>query len=212
MSSFSGETPKRTWASISSSPLFIKVALSTEILAPIDQLGWRIACSGVTAAMRSADQVRNGPPEAVKVIFSIAWLWAKSSNWNAALCSESTGISTPRESAAARRKTSPAATTHSLLASATIAPRFAASSVGAKPAAPTIALTTISEGRCAASITASVPASTSTPVPVSSSASSRFRDASPITATLGRNSRACAARSATFFCAVNACSGNACGP
>ena len=35
-------------ASISSSPLFISVAESTEILAPIDQLGCATACSGVT--------------------------------------------------------------------------------------------------------------------------------------------------------------------
>ena len=55
-------SPNRTCASMSSSPLFIKVALSTEIFAPIDQFGWRTACSGVTAAIRSAGQVRNGPP------------------------------------------------------------------------------------------------------------------------------------------------------
>ncbi len=44
---------------------------------PSTSSGWRTACSGVTAAMRSAGQVRNGPPEAVSVIFSIAWTLRK---------------------------------------------------------------------------------------------------------------------------------------
>ena len=44
----SGVTPKRCMASINSSPLFIIVAESTEIFAPILQLGCFTACSGVT--------------------------------------------------------------------------------------------------------------------------------------------------------------------
>ena len=35
-------------ASITSSPLFIMVAESTEILRPITQFGWAQACAGVT--------------------------------------------------------------------------------------------------------------------------------------------------------------------
>ncbi len=45
--------PKRYEASIISRPLFIIVAESTEILAPMLQLGWATACSGVAAAMAS---------------------------------------------------------------------------------------------------------------------------------------------------------------
>ena len=63
---------KRWWASISSRPLFIIVALSTLILAPIDQFGWRTASAGVTPAIRSRLAVRNGPPEAVSRRRSIA--------------------------------------------------------------------------------------------------------------------------------------------
>ena len=49
------------------------VALSTEILAPIDQIGCFTAISGVAARhRRRASAVRNGPPEAVSTIFSIS--------------------------------------------------------------------------------------------------------------------------------------------
>ena len=42
---------------------------STEILAPIDQLGWATACAGRGArASRSSGQSRNGPPLAVRMI------------------------------------------------------------------------------------------------------------------------------------------------
>ena len=59
-------------ASISSSPLFISVALSTEILAPMAQFGWRTASAGVAAAMRSSVQSRNGPPLAVRMMRATA--------------------------------------------------------------------------------------------------------------------------------------------
>ena len=48
------------------------VALSMLILAPIDQVGWRSARSGVATAISSMLAVRNGPPEAVSTIFSTA--------------------------------------------------------------------------------------------------------------------------------------------
>ena len=38
------------------------------ILAPIDQIGWRSAASGVAAAISSSVALRNGPPEAVSTI------------------------------------------------------------------------------------------------------------------------------------------------
>ena len=69
-SSRSARRPKRWCASISSSPLFIRLAESMLIFDPIDQTGWAAACAGVAAAIRSRVQVRNGPPEAVSVIES----------------------------------------------------------------------------------------------------------------------------------------------
>ena len=54
-----------TLASISSRPLFIRVAESTEILRPMFQRGCAQACAGVALATASAVQLRNGPPEAV---------------------------------------------------------------------------------------------------------------------------------------------------
>ena len=59
----------------------------------------------------------------------------------------------------------PAQTRHSLLASATVAPRSTAASVGFSPAAPVIAAITQSAGRCAASIKAPSPAAASMPLP-----------------------------------------------
>ena len=66
----SSGTGNRRTASISSSPLFIMVAESIEILAPMDQIGCFTARSGVTRAISSSGMVRNGPPEAVSTIFS----------------------------------------------------------------------------------------------------------------------------------------------
>ena len=46
----SADAPNSQCASITSRPLFISVAESTEIFRPITQLGCAQACSGVTAA------------------------------------------------------------------------------------------------------------------------------------------------------------------
>jgi len=43
-----------------SSPLFIIVAESMEIFAPIRQVGWASACATVTASSSSTPAVRNG--------------------------------------------------------------------------------------------------------------------------------------------------------
>ena len=53
---------------MSSIPLFIRVALSIVIFAPIAQTGCRRAISGVTASSFEAGQSRKGPPEAVRKI------------------------------------------------------------------------------------------------------------------------------------------------
>jgi hypothetical protein len=52
---------------MSSSPLFIKVAESIVIFAPMDQLGCLSACSTVAVFTASAGAARNGPPEAVRI-------------------------------------------------------------------------------------------------------------------------------------------------
>jgi len=59
-------TPKSQRASISSRPLLTSVAESTEIFAPIDQVGCRKASSGVIASKVAGSRSRKGPPEAVR--------------------------------------------------------------------------------------------------------------------------------------------------
>ena len=73
-------------------------------------------------------------------------------------------------------KKSPAQTRHSLLASATVAPRSTAASAGFSPAAPLTAAITQSAGRAAASMMALSPAPHSMPVPASASRSSPSSD------------------------------------
>ncbi len=67
------------------------VAESTEILAPMRQLGCATACSGVAAAMSARVHCRNGPPLAVSMMRSIAAGCSKAKTWKMALCSLSTG-------------------------------------------------------------------------------------------------------------------------
>ena len=147
---------------MTSSPLFIMVAESIEILAPIDQTGWRRAASGVALAISSRLAVRNGPPDAVRMIFSTAARLSSASDWKIALCSESQGSSVAPASRTARSMTSPAQTSASLLARATHLPRRIAARVGARPAAPVIAAMVQSASSAAASTTASAPEATCT--------------------------------------------------
>ena len=80
--------------------------------------------------------------------------WPAPSAWKIALCSESTGSTVAPVAAARRMNSAPAQTRHSLLASATVAPRSIAASVGRRPMAPAIAPITQSAGRSAASFSA----------------------------------------------------------
>ena len=77
-------------------------------------------------------------------------------------------------------KKSPAQTRHSLLASATVAPRSTAASAGFNPAAPLTAAITQSAGRAAASTIALSPAPHSVRVPASASFNSASRLGSAI--------------------------------
>ena len=135
----------------------------------MSQLGWASACSGVASAMSASAQLRNGPPEAVRISRSMAWRWRGSSTWKMALCSESTGSSAPPDSSIASIRSLPAQTSVSLLASATMAPRRAATRVDSRPAKPTTAAITHSAGRAAASMTAAGPAAASIEVPTRAS-------------------------------------------
>ena len=65
MSMRSAGMPNSQLASITSRPLFISVAESTEILRPITHFGCAHASSGVTPSRSS--RFRNGPPDAVSI-------------------------------------------------------------------------------------------------------------------------------------------------
>ncbi len=155
-------------------------------------------------AISSRLALRNGPPDAVSTIFSIAPRLPSAIDWKIALCSVSTGSSVAPCARTARSMTSPAHTSASLLASATAPPRRIAARVDGRPAAPVIAAIVQSAGRAAASITACVPQAASIPEPASASASSRYASGSAITATSAPRARACCASSRAFRPAASA--------
>ena len=54
-------------ASMTSRPLFIRVAELIVTTGPMSQVGWASACSGVTSASSARVRPRNGPPLAVRI-------------------------------------------------------------------------------------------------------------------------------------------------
>ena len=154
----SGVEREQIDASITSRPLFIIVAELMVIFWPMDQFGCFSACCERRLLDIGGAQVRNGPPEAVMMTRTVPRACPTPSAWNSALCSESTGRMQAPAFAARCMKKSPAQTRHSLLASATVAPRSTAASAGFSPAAPLTAAITQSAGRAAASMTALSPA------------------------------------------------------
>ena len=138
----SGVTPNRCMASINSRPLFIMVALSTEILAPMLQLGWRTASSGVTFSSSSRAFPRKGPPEPVSRILWSSPGFLPMRHWKMAECSESTGTISAPFSFARFITISPAHTRVSLLARAMRFLSSMAARVGRRPIAPETAVTT----------------------------------------------------------------------
>ena len=171
---------------MNSSALFIRVALSMEFLIPMSQFGCAAAWAGVTTAISLRDAVRNGPPDAVIVSFSRDL--PSPSAWKMPLCSESTGSTRAPVRAASERISFPPQTMLSLLAIATSVPCRTAASVDASPADPTIAASTRSQGRVAASMIASSPPAVSMPVPARRSLRSASLLSSAMTAMSGRNS------------------------
>src|SRR5439155_24758352 len=130
---------------MTSRPLFMSVAESIVILAPIFHVGCRRASSTVTVASRSFGVSRNGPPDAVsKIRWTSDRRWP-TRHWKTALCSESTGKSLTPFARAAAVINGPAITSVSLLASATVRPAWMAAIVGRSPTPPTSAETTRSE-------------------------------------------------------------------
>ena len=69
---FLNQHQKAFWELLISVPRVGGKLAARAMVAPIDQIGWRSAASGVARAMSSRLAVRNGPPEAVGTIFSTA--------------------------------------------------------------------------------------------------------------------------------------------
>ncbi len=138
---------------MTSSALLTSVAESTVIFLPIVHVGCLSASATVARDTRSGPQVRNGPPEAVRIRRSSSVGRRPATHCSTALCSESTGTISPPPSRAARATSSPAMTSVSLFASATRLPARRAASVASRPAAPTIPFTTIFTSGCVAAST-----------------------------------------------------------
>ena len=119
-------TPKSHRASITSSPLFMRVAESIVIFRPMDHVGCARASAGVTRSKLSRARVRNGPPEAVRTRRRTSSGRRPSRHWCSAQCSLSMGSSLPPRARASATISSPAMTSVSLLARATSFPAWRA--------------------------------------------------------------------------------------
>lgn len=168
---------------MTSSPLFIIVAESTVILAPMSQLGWVVAflrtVSGsalLSASSSSAVKSRKAPPDAVRMTRRSEPGGTPCRHWKIAECSESAGVITAPCFLSSGRMTGPPEMSVSLLASAIVRPSLIASIVGSSPATPTTPVTTVSApGATAAAIWPSGPVTISgafTPAAFSRSRSS----------------------------------------
>ena len=153
----SGPTPKSQCASITSSPLFIRVAESIVILGPIFHVGWPQRLLRCHALQLPPECVRGtGPPDAVSQSRRTSSIFSPRRHWCNALCSLSTGrIRRHGLSAQRRVMCSPATTRASLLARATSRPQAEAPYVGRHQSRPrpTSALTTRSTPSCVATST-----------------------------------------------------------
>src|SRR6267378_2959813 len=132
---------------MTSNPLFIMVAESTEILRPMTQFGCAQASSGVTRCSSARERALKGPPDPVRRILRIPFATdspaAKGGrHWKIALCSLSMGSSIAPLERTLSMNTGPATTRASLFASSSFFPALAAASVARSPAAPTIAAMT----------------------------------------------------------------------
>ena len=149
--------PKSQCASISSSPLFARVAESTLIFRPMFQVGCASASSTVTWSSSPRVRPRKGPPDAVRTSASTVSGSRASRHWKSAECSLSTGNRRPPPRRCAATASSPAATRLSLFASASVTPCSSAHSVASTPAKPTTALRTMSGSDASSSCAADPP-------------------------------------------------------
>ena len=184
---------------MTSSALLTSVAESTVIFFPIVHVGCLSASATVARETRSGSQVRNGPPDAVRMSRASSVGRRPATHWRTALCSESTGTISPPPSRAAWATSSPAITNVSLLASATRLPARNAASVASSPAAPTMPFTTMRTSGCVA-------ASTRQAVPFPRPSSPFSPLTSPTNA--GFHSAACSASKSLFECPVRATTRN----
>ncbi len=189
--------PYRLAHSMTSSPLFISVALSIVTFGPMLHDGCFSACSGVTP-LRSAGPSRNGPPDAVRITSATSAMSSPVRHWNTPVCSESMGTTRPPPTAAASHIRCAAVTIASLVASATACPASSAARVGASPIRPLMAFTTTPVGRLATSAGSAI-----TRTPGSASRACASTPASTLTSS-GRNSRTCAASNSTLRPAASA--------
>ena len=136
-------TPNSQWASITSNALFISVAESTVIFLPIDQVGWRRACSGVTEARSLTGVSLKAPPDPVMMSLDTDESSPRI-HCHIALGSLSSGNRSTPCAAAFRVTISPAITIVSLFATAICLPADMAASVGAIATSPSVAVTTMS--------------------------------------------------------------------
>src|SRR3954452_6822041 len=197
---------------MTSSPLFASVAEAIVILAPIVQVGWRSACSGVTAAISSAVASRNGPPDAVRTRLATAVMASPTRHCQIAECSESIGRSqasglayAPSGSDAAVLAASsrasgitrcPPATRVSLFAVATTLPARSAARTGRRLTTPPVAtMTRSTSSRVASASSASAPPTSSVPVGRSRAAAA---PSSASATAAGRKRAACSPSSAPF--------------
>ena len=193
-------------ASMISRPLFMSVAQSTVIFAPIFQFGWRSASDLVIQTNSSRVFPKNGPPEQVKIRrLTSALSRQPMRHWKMAECSESTGIISAPDSRAADCMICPAQTIVSLLARAMRFFSRMAVSVGRSAAKPHTATTTVSAScRAAASHSASAPASTLIFISARRTFNSSAAASSARTASFGRYRRHCASMRSTLRSAVSA--------
>ena len=136
--------PKSHLASIISKPLFIMVAESMVILAPMCHVGCRRACAALTVESCSLVSRRKGPPLAVSSSLSILSGFSPTKHWKMALCSLSTGRMGDLWRREREVMSSPATTSVSLLARAICLPARMAAMVGSRPLNPTVAVSTTS--------------------------------------------------------------------
>ncbi len=136
---------------LASNPLFIMVALSRVILAPMSQLGWvvALACTARGSSWHilkssSLEKSRKAPPEAVRITRRKPPWGTPCRHWKMALCSLSAGSMLMPYSLTRGLMTGPPLMRVSLFARAMSFFNLMASMVGSSPAAPTIPVTTVS--------------------------------------------------------------------